>query len=464
MLQTSRKKFFMVGLMLLLSWSAFAQQQMDTVKPFTGSRGFRKFSVGINVGAMAPMNPIGGSNDFSKWLVAPGFGANVRYQFTHYFALKADFLAGSLKGNQSNKLGNGVLPITREVASFKTKLHYSFGLSGDFTFGNINWLSRTNKIVPYLSGGGGIANYDVKIVPVSTGIEEDYRAGTPIGNHGIREFVAQATAGLKISLSPVLNLDLGYRMNWTDGDNLDGFKFNNPTKDKFSYGFVGIEYSFGKKHKPQLLFNNPAAAMNNYLQAQINENSRLIAKQKVIDDKDTDGDGVPDRLDLEPNTPPGCPVDVHGVSRDTDGDGVPDCRDKELITPTQCQPVDRDGVGKCPLPDCCKKAVATESDNRCNIGDLPSISFNKNSSTLTADAKVILATVAVKLKASTNCAVVITSYPAASKKSQEACIQRLNEIQNYLISKLDISADRVTTHCEIGAGDVNTADIKSVNK
>jgi OOP family OmpA-OmpF porin len=39
---------------------------------------------------------------------------------------------------------------------------------------------------------------------------------------------------------------------------------------------------------------------------------------------DGDGDGVTDQFDLEPNTPKGCPVDSHGVSKDTDGDGVPD--------------------------------------------------------------------------------------------------------------------------------------------
>ena len=73
---------------------------------------------------------------------------------------------------------------------------------------------------------------------------------------------------------------------------------------------------------------------------------------------DADGDGVIDQLDKEPNTPAGCPVDTHGVTKDTDGDGVPDCKDKQLITPTECQPVDADGVGKCPDPECCKNMIS----------------------------------------------------------------------------------------------------------
>ncbi len=34
----------------------------------------------------------------------------------------------------------------------------------------------------------------------------------------------------------------------------------------------------------------------------------------------------------------------------------------------------------------------------------------------------------------------------------------------YLIEKEGISADRITTSCEIGGGDANTIDIRSVNK
>lgn len=48
---------------------------------------------------------------------------------------------------------------------------------------------------------------------------------------------------------------------------------------------------------------------------------------------DSDGDGVKDNRDKEPNTPKGYPVNIRGIALDTDGDGVPDGIDKQLITP-----------------------------------------------------------------------------------------------------------------------------------
>jgi outer membrane protein OmpA-like peptidoglycan-associated protein len=174
---------------------------------------------------------------------------------------------------------------------------------------------------------------------------------------------------------------------------------------------------------------------------------------------DADGDGIVDQLDREPNTPAGCPVDSHGVSRDTDGDGVPDCKDKQLITPTECQPVDADGVGKCPDPECCKNLAAQAA--ACNIGDLPSISYRNRSNTLSSDAKALLATVASKLKNSASCNITVTGYPAASKASQALCNKRVDAIKAYLTEKEGISADRITVNCEVGGGEANTVDIKA---
>ncbi len=78
--------------------------------------------------------------------------------------------------------------------------------------------------------------------------------------------------------------------------------------------------------KLRLSSGNPNA--NNTLPTLVNR-SLDIYKPTVDVLKDSDGDGVPDKLDRELNTPNGCPVDTRGESLDSDGDGVKDCDDKE---------------------------------------------------------------------------------------------------------------------------------------
>ena len=50
---------------------------------------------------------LGVANNFTNPQISIGYGANVRYQFNHYFALQADFIGGQLKGNNDDELGNG---------------------------------------------------------------------------------------------------------------------------------------------------------------------------------------------------------------------------------------------------------------------------------------------------------------------------------------------------------------------
>ena len=115
------------------------------------------------------------------------------------------------------------------------------------------------------------------------------------------------------------------------------------TADNYNLFSLGININLGKNAVEPLWWINPL----DYAYAEIRNPKKMNIPKPVL--PDSDGDGVTDQFDRE-QTPAGCPVDSHGVSRDTDGDGVPDCKDKELITPTYCQPVDADGVGKCPVP------------------------------------------------------------------------------------------------------------------
>ncbi|HSZ85648.1 MAG TPA: OmpA family protein, partial [Puia sp.] len=201
-----------------------------------------------------------------------------------------------------------------------------------------------------------------------------------------------------------------------------------------------------------------------YAYSEINAPRHMKLPKPILDD--SDGDGVTDQFDLEPNTPKGCPVDTHGVSRDTDGDGVPDCKDKELITPTICQPVDADGVGKCPEPQCCKdiKAMLDTMDfkgrSKCSIGDLPSITFKGKAVTLSKDAKALLASVAEKMRNNPNCKVAVVGYGESSKAAQQLSWDRVNQVITYLIEKEGISGDRFIFRYAQTGGDENTIDLK----
>jgi outer membrane protein OmpA-like peptidoglycan-associated protein len=474
-----KKQAALLAIFMALTISVCAQTYTDTIKPFSGTKGFRQWSIGINAGILRPSVIIGGTNNFSKNLVTLGYGIDIKYQVNHWFAFQLDAIRGKLKGNQDNNLddlpgapGTAPYPNFRNVKSFVTQLHYAVSLNGVFTLGNVNWLSAKNKVIPYLALGAGIVNYNpeeiVTRVPVAgggftTSAPHPYK-GTGKGE-SLNHLFIPVGMGLKFNLSKMMNLDFGYRMNFVDADDLDGYHYadtrNGGTfpgltlhKDKFSYLFLGLEFALGNKAKPQLMFDNPASRMNNNLQNQID----VLREMLVF--KDTDGDGVMDQFDKEPNTPAGCPVDTHGVTKDTDGDGVPDCKDQQLITPTECQPVDANGVGKCPPPECCTQLKPVEPVATCTVGDLPSLSFKGNTATLSADAKAILASVAAKLKESPLCTVTITGYPAASKASQAVCNKRTDAIRTYLMSNEGISADRLSVNCEVGGGDANTVDLK----
>ncbi len=271
-------------------------------------------------------------------------------------------------------------------------------------------------------------------------------------------------AGVAFKLGKRINLALEDRHTFVKDDLLDGQRwqeqaYGDPvmTRDFDSYNYLslGLNFNLGAKSVEPLWWLNPL----DYAYSELNNPRHMKLPKPVFDD--ADGDGVVDQLDREPNTPAGCPVDTHGVTKDTDGDGVPDCKDKQLITPTECQPVDADGVGKCPDPACCTAVVTGGGGNNTCPTAYPSLTFRGTTSTLSSDVKAMLGTVASMMKANPNCSITVNGYPQASKASQAVCNRRNEAIKMYLVESQGISADRITTDCTIGGGEVNTVDIKS---
>jgi outer membrane protein OmpA-like peptidoglycan-associated protein len=262
-----------------------------------------------------------------------------------------------------------------------------------------------------------------------------------------------------------LNLAIEDRHTFVKDDLLDGQRWQEHawgdavlTRDFDSYNYlsIGLNINLGAKSVEPLWWLNPL----DYAYSEI-RNPRLMRLPKPVL-PDSDGDGITDQFDQE-QTPQGCPVDSHGVSKDTDGDGVPDCKDKELITPTYCQPVDADGVGKCPCDTTCiGRAPVTSCVEK--LGSLPSVSFAKNTRALSSDAKAVLASVASRMRNNPECRIVVIGYCSADKREQQLSWDHVNAVINYMVESEGISADRFIFNYGQEGGDCDTVDLRAAGE
>lgn len=516
----SSKKFklLLMGFFSLLSFGAFAQDS-GTYSIYDSSvissKGRAQQNEFMNNAYDFPAKPrneweigvSGGlftiSSDVSAKIPTFGGAVHVRKALGYIFSMRLQYLYGAAKGlNWKPSLGYSNNPVWSSYnAAAGDAVYYNYrthvqdlSLQGIFTLNNIRFHKQKTGMVMYGGLGFGATIYDAKVqVPASfSSVSNSGYTDRKDTRKALKDLLSDVPytnadnnkkntptlfgqtlrpsgtllAGLAFKLGKRVNLAIEDRFTFIKDDLLDGQQWQehpvtDPAQtrdyDNYNYLSVGLNFNIGSKSVEPLWWLNPL----DYAYSEINNPKHMKIPTPVL--PDSDGDGVTDQFDREPNTPAGCPVDAHGVSRDTDGDGVPDCKDKELITPTQCQPVDADGVGKCPEPDCCKNLRDSLAQmNACNIGDLPSISFKGNrTSTLSRDAKAMLATVASKLKASPACTITITGYPAASKAAQALCNKRIDAIKAYLTETEGISTDRISVNCEVGGGDANTVDIKS---
>ncbi|THU31967.1 hypothetical protein FAM09_27675 [Niastella caeni] len=467
-----------------------------------------QWEIGLQVGAFGISGDV--RNRF------PGIGAalHARKALGYVFSLRGQVGFGTTKGlnfqPSSNWLKNsawnsaGYATGTQVFYNYKTNV-YDLSLQGVVTLSNIRFHKAKSSFNVYAFAGLGGMIYDTKVDALDG--STPYNFSSVIAQYGptqyqykdrkdIRKdlkdildgdyetqgetdngqpkvfdkpfrFIGNVGAGVQFKLNKKLSLAIEDKLTITKTDLLDGNQWqeNSQTataqsRDYDTYNFLslGINVAIGGKAVEPLWWLNPL----DYAYNEVNKPRHMKLPKPVLDD--ADGDGITDQFDQEPNTPAGAPVDSHGVSRDTDGDGVPDYKDKELVTPTQCQPVDADGVGKCPPPACCdslSKLIAEGGLKKdCGIGDLPSITFKPKSITLSNDAKALLASAAQKIKDNPNCKIAVIGYCSSSKSEQQLSWDRVNAVISYMVDKEGINQDRfIFKYGEMG-GDCNTVDLR----
>jgi len=519
----SKKYTLLAGLFCLLASFGFAQTKVgggydvsdSSVVPSKRMPQHTEFLNGTNNFPAKPRNQWeigvkGGaftvSGDIPAVFPTIGFGLHVRKAFGYVFSMRLEYLNGTGKGlnwkptarysnNDPWRDAGGVGYTGNIYTNYKTKVQ-DLSLQGIVTLNNIRFHKAKTGFNMYAFGGIGGTVYDTKVnaldgsgnrydfSTITTGgvykdrkdtrkalkdkLDDSYES--PAENHGVTRpklfgdtFKPSGTIGLgvAIKLSNRINIAIEDRVTFIKDDLLDGQRWTEqetltPDFDSYNYATIGLNFNLGAKSVEPLWWLNPL----DYAYSEI-RNPRLMRLPKPVL-PDADGDGVTDQFDQE-QTPAGVPVDSKGVSRDTDGDGVPDSKDKELITPTSCQPVDADGVGKCPCPseDCFKDYIKAGA-NACaeKLGALPSISFKKGSNALSDDNKAVLATVASKLRNSPECKVVVVGYCSSSKKEQQLSWDHVNKVITHLVEKEGLSADRFIFNYGQEGGDCDTVDLR----
>jgi OOP family OmpA-OmpF porin len=308
------------------SFAAVASAQTmspdTTMKPTTngarvfGGRGqYNTWSIGLNAGILSPKLATGGVNDYNKAEIDFGYGLSIRNQLAHSFGLQLDAHIGQVYSKNNPARDNRLNDATK---------FGSATLSGVVNVATIDFLRRKNSVNFFVNAGAGLVVYHPQFT-LPNGTTPNTAAAGGFYNadgskHYARELVIPVGAGVKFRLTDMVALNFGYTENFVDGDNFDGLNRAYPTKDHYSYGYGGVEFTLGSKSKPSLEWVNPVAMMYDELYDEALRQEVAALKTRVgnvessVNDlkKDSDGDGVSDQFDKCPNTPAGTVVDGAG--------------------------------------------------------------------------------------------------------------------------------------------------------
>ncbi len=384
------------------------------------------WEVGIHAGPMLGFTDI-------QYTPSIGGGFHVRRALDYVFSLRFDGLYGTYQGSDND--------------GSHTTNYMSGTLQLLMSVNNLKWNGVSNRRSNlYIYFGAGSNFFKVSNV-TGQAITVDYR---PV-------YHIEAGAGASVRITDRFNIGADLKSTvfvgaGARGDLLDGYR-DAEDYDIPIYGSIRMNFNIGNKEKKAepLYWVNP-------LDVVLNDISELKERPK-FDLADSDGDGVLDIVDEEPNTPPNVPVDTKGRTLDSDGDGIADYMDQEPFSPPGYN-VDQNGVAQVPdyvTRDEVKQLVADEVSK--NFTDargrksralanwfLPMVHFDIDSYKVREEDYEALAAVAQVMRANPDLRIVVTGY--ADKTGSEVynnilSYRRAKAVVDVLVNQFGIPRERL---------------------
>ncbi len=259
---------------------------------------YSRLSFGVNYGVAFY------TGDVPMDAIYPGFGGFVKYSFNHTLGIRAQYLNGEISGRNRD-----IINIAKDSLKFHSNIS-NITLQVIFNIGGIDYRKSFPRNNFYLGFGGSFQFNNAKRESPDSSIYTDMNFGVPI------------TIGVKRKV--LKNFDIGIEGTYILGgsDLIDLYKAPGSLPDANGYVVASIVYNITTKKRPQHMdWSNPIDKIYRDLMDAKGQAEGLTT--------DTDGDGVADMNDQEPNTQPGYKVDSKGVTLDSDKDGIPDTIDPD---------------------------------------------------------------------------------------------------------------------------------------
>lgn len=292
------KKFFLPVAFFALALSAQAQEVqeeiVEDVQTETSSRPYDKWSIEVNGGGHKATKPFSAG----YYTTTPSFfhaDLGVRYMFNPKFGLK---LSG----------GYDQLKAADDSQDFETNF-YRVSLEGVANLGRImNFEDWTNTfgLLAHMGGGFSWTTGD-QFKGETGGLFDD----ADESGHFIIGLTPQVRLSNSIALTGDVSLINTSRQNRT-WDGMSGGAHTGRAFDASIWNYsLGLTFYLGGNEKHADWYSE-----ENDLRQRVDNIEEML--------KDDDNDGVPNYLDLEPNSAPDAVVDTKGRTIDANGNGVPD--------------------------------------------------------------------------------------------------------------------------------------------